>query len=227
VLAAAVLAGLAAGVSPAGAAHRHANGLPTGYTRLATPRGVIAGYASPGGRETRLVRPRWHDEPLTMPVRKVRRGYDDVRLPGRPNGATVWVKATDVISTATPYFILVNLKTTHLKLVYKGHRVMNAPVGVGTSADPTPKGRFFVAFYAEAPNPGYGPFVMVTSAHSSTITDWEQSGDAMVAIHGPLGAGAQIGTSGAHVSHGCIRLHVRDQRRLARVPVGTPVVVVN
>jgi len=38
--------------------------------------------------------------------------------------------------------------------------------------------------------------VIVTSAHSNTITDWDNSGDAMIAIHGPLGADAEIGTTG-------------------------------
>lgn len=202
------------------------NGVPFGYTLLATPRHVIAGYRTPGGPEVRTVPDTWHGEPLTMPVRIVRDGYENVRLPGRPNGSTIWVKSADVISSATPYEIIVNLKTTHLKLVFKGKAVMNAPAGVGTRADPTPKGRFFVAFYAQPPSPGYGPFVMVTSAHSNTITDWEDSGDAMVAIHGPLGAQRAIGSTGARVSHGCIRLLLPDQARLRNVPIGTPVIVV-
>ena len=66
---------------------------------------------------------------------------------------------------------------------------------------------------------------MVTSAHSNSITDWELSGDALVAIHGPLGADAQIGTTGAAVSHGCVRLHVNDLERLRVVPIGSPIVI--
>jgi lipoprotein-anchoring transpeptidase ErfK/SrfK len=201
-------------------------GLPAGYTVVVTPKGVIAGYARPNGPKVRNVPSTWHGEPLTMPVRKERRGFDDVRLPGRPNGSTIWVRQSDVFTSASPYEIIVNLATTHLKLVYKGRTVMNVPAGVGTSSNPTPKGRFFVAFYAQSPNAGYGPFVLVTSAHSNTITDWESSGDAMVAIHGPLGAGSVIGNAGAHISHGCIRLHVKDLNRLNVVPVGSPVIVV-
>ena len=67
---------------------------------------------------------------------------------------------------------------------------------------------------------------MVTSAHSDTITDWEGSGDALIAIHGPLGSDAQIGTTGAAVSHGCIRLHEANLVQLRPVPVGTPVDIV-
>jgi hypothetical protein len=39
---------------------------------------------------------------------------------------------------------------------------------------------------APAPDPGYGRFVMVTSPHSDTISDWERSGDAIKAIGGPI-----------------------------------------
>jgi lipoprotein-anchoring transpeptidase ErfK/SrfK len=220
----------------AGAAHDHASGAPTGtvgvnlppgYTLLAELTHGVSGYLSPGGKKVMSVPEKWHDERLVMPVRKVENGYYDIRLPGRPNGSTTWVKESQVTTGATPYQIIVDLKTTHLRLVYKGKTVMNAPIGVGTPTDPTPTGRFFVAFYAAPPkpNPGYGPFIMVTSAHSNAITDWSDSGDAMVAIHGPLGETAEIGNHGARISHGCIRVPVKYQVKLAVVPVGTPVLI--
>jgi hypothetical protein len=64
----------------------------------------------------------------------------------------------------------------------------------------TPIGHFFVASFAPAPSSAWGPFVIVTSAHSNAITDWEESGDAVVAIHGPLGEDAEIGTTGADLA---------------------------
>ncbi len=67
---------------------------------------------------------------------------------------------------------------------------------------------------------------MVTSAHSKTQTDWEQSGDGMIGIHGPLGADVKIGTTGTRVSHGCIRLHLPDLRKLRPVPAGSPIYIV-
>ena len=51
---------------------------------------------------------------------------------------------------------------------------------------------------------------MVTSARSSTISDWNDSGDARIAAHGPFGSDAQVGTTGAAVSQGCVRLHRAD-----------------
>jgi lipoprotein-anchoring transpeptidase ErfK/SrfK len=105
--------------------------------------------------------------------------------------------------------------------------VASFPVGIGIPAAPTPTGRYFVALFAQPPSPGYGQFVMVTSAHSNTISDWEESGDAIVAIHGSLGSDAAIGTTGARVSHGCIRLHDVDLAQLRNVPAGTPVDIVD
>jgi len=76
-----------------------------------------------------------------------------------------------------------------------------------------------------SPSAGYGPFILVTSAHSDAISDWEGSGDAVIGIHGPLGEGSLIGTTGAALSHGCIRLQVPDLTRLRSVPVGTPITI--
>jgi lipoprotein-anchoring transpeptidase ErfK/SrfK len=199
--------------------------LPPGYTLLAELTHGVSGYAKPGGKKVTSVPSKWHDERLIMPVLQVKDGYYHVRLPGRPNGSTTWVKVSAVWTSVTPYQIDVDLKTTHLTLLYKGKVIMDAPVGVGTKTDPTPTGNFFVAFFAAPPkpNPGYGPFIMVTSAHSNSITDWADSGDAMVAIHGPLGDTTEIGTHGARISHGCIRMPVKYQVRLKVVPVGTPI----
>jgi lipoprotein-anchoring transpeptidase ErfK/SrfK len=82
-----------------------------------------------------------------------------------------------------------------------------------------------VAFTERPPSRdrGYGPFIVVTSAHSRAIKNWAGSGDAVIGIHGPLGADRAIGRTGARISHGCIRLHVRALERLRRVPPGTPV----
>jgi hypothetical protein len=149
-----------------------------------------------------------------------------VRVAQRPNGQEAWISKHDATLSRTPYEIVIHTGSTHLMLFRQGHRILSTPIGVGTAKNPTPHGAFFVAFFAAPPSPGYGPFVIVTSGHSNTITDWEKSGDAMVAIHGPLGADAAIGTTGAHVSHGCVRLHVAALKRLRPVPAGSPVYIV-
>jgi lipoprotein-anchoring transpeptidase ErfK/SrfK len=129
---------------------------------------------------------------------------------------------------STPYRIVVDLTTTHLSLYDRDRLVFSAPAGVGVPGDPTPTGEFFVAFDEQPPEAGvgYGPFVMVTSAYSPTIADWEGSGDAVIGIHGPLGMDSEIGTTGAPISHGCIRLHDQALERLSMVPPGTPIDIV-
>jgi hypothetical protein len=122
----------------------------------------------------------------------------------------------------TPYRIVIDLGSTHLTLLRNDRPLFSTPVGIGTPRYPTPTGHYFVALLAQPPTPDYGAFVMVTSDHSDTITDWERSGDATIAIHRPLGSDGELGTRGAAVSHGCIRLHEADLLRLRDVPVGSP-----
>lgn len=154
-----------------------------------------------------------------------RPGWLDVRLAQRPNESTAWVLSRDVTLTSTRYAIVIDLATTHLHLYRSAREIYSAPVGVGLPQYPTPPGRFFAAFFAAPPSPGYGAFVMVTSAHSNVITDWDMSGDAMVAIHGPLGSGTPICCTGARVSHGCIRMHENDLLHLRDVPAGSPIYI--
>jgi lipoprotein-anchoring transpeptidase ErfK/SrfK len=197
-------------------------------TELATVDGAASRYASPGMIAAGTVPASWYGRPSVLPVIAVKPGWVEVRLAQRPDESTAWLPATDVTLGATPYQIVVDLATTKLSLFDDGRLVFSAPAGVGTTDDPTPTGQYFVAFDERPPqpNPGYGPFIMVTSAHSPTISDWEGSGDAVIGIHGPLGAGREIGTSGAKISHGCIRLQDRALEELTVVPPGTPITIV-
>jgi lipoprotein-anchoring transpeptidase ErfK/SrfK len=193
---------------------------------VATLSTSVARFSTPGGEQTGVVPGRWFGAPSSLPVIAQDDGYLEVRLAQRPNGSTAWIASGAAALSATPYRIVVDLATEHLMLYKLGRLIMDAPAGIGTAGDPTPTGNFFVAFYASPPAPAWGPFILVTSGHSTAISDWEQSGDAIVAIHGPLGAGAAIGTRGARVSHGCVRLHDDDLQQLRVVPAGSPVTIV-
>jgi lipoprotein-anchoring transpeptidase ErfK/SrfK len=183
--------------------------------------------STPAGTLDRSIPGTWHGAPSVLPVIDEHGARVEVRLAQRPDGSTAWIPMRAATFTSTPYRIVVNLSQRHLTLFDANAAVLSAPVGIGLARTPTPTGQYFVAFFARPPSSGYGPFVMVTSAHSTTISDFEESGDAMVAIHGPLGAGRIIGTRGAPVSNGCIRMHLRAQRRLGIVPAGSPVVIVS
>lgn len=206
-------------------------------TELATVLATAPGYARPGqqagGRGSgsagpaRTVPASWYDRPSVLPVIGTKPGWVEVRLAQRPNGSTAWLPASDVKLSSTPYRIVVNTAATKLSLYDHGKLVFSAPAGVGTTDDPTPLGEYFVAFDEPPPSAGYGPFIMVTSAHSPAISDWEGSGDAVIGIHGPLGMDTAIGTKGARISHGCVRLHDAALEKLSKVPAGTPVDVIS
>ncbi|HVA09134.1 MAG TPA: L,D-transpeptidase [Acidimicrobiales bacterium] len=204
----------------------HPPSVPAGSTLLATIHHRVQSYVNPRGVKGVIIPAAWHGAVSTLPVVTAQPGWLDVRLAQRPNESTAWIKIADATLTSSPYKILIDLATERLFLFRSDKVVYAAPVGIGTSVDPTPTGHYFVAFLAEPPAPGYGPFVLVSSAHSDTISDWESSGDALMAIHGPLGSDAQIGTTGAQVSHGCVRLHANDLAHLRVVPAGSPIVVV-
>jgi lipoprotein-anchoring transpeptidase ErfK/SrfK len=199
---------------------------PDSLVATINPKGA-PGSRTPGGPSTLEVPGHWFGAASVLPVIAQQPGWVDVRLAQRPNGSTAWVPAGDVEMATDSYHMVVDLSTTRLQLFNHGNEEADFPAGVGISADPTPTGSFFIAFFARAPSPGYGAFVIVTSAHSNTTSDWEQSGDAITAIHGPLGSDAAIGASGARVSHGCIRLHDADLAQLRDVPAGTPVDIVD
>ncbi|HEX3736029.1 MAG TPA: L,D-transpeptidase family protein [Solirubrobacterales bacterium] len=142
-----------------------------------------------------------------------------LRVPGRPNGRTGWVRR----SALGPYHptrvaVLIDKRTLRLTFLVDGHPRWSAPVGIGAPATPTPSGRFWVReqFPVEG-DPFYGPYAFGTSAYAR-LTDWPGGG--VVGIHGTDEPGLIPGRP----SHGCIRLRNRDIRRLARLlPNGAPV----
>jgi hypothetical protein len=171
----------------------------------------------------------WYGYPSVLPVIAQTSGWLEVRLAQRPNESTAWVPTGDVSLSTTPYRIIIDLTTEHLEVYQAGKEIAAFPAGIGTPDDPTVTGAFFMTMQVPAPDPGYGPFVLVTSAHSDSITDWDGSGDAIIAIHGPIDSydDSLIGTTGAQISHGCVRLHDSDLAQMASIPAGTPIDIVN
>jgi L,D-transpeptidase catalytic domain len=196
-------------------------------TLIATLHGPAPSYASATApAATGSVSPVWSGSTLGLPVIEIRRGRCHVRLLQRPNGQTAWIATTDVSLTRTDYHVVVDLSAKRLILYRRSKVVLQAPAVVGSPQSPTPTGHFFVGLFAQAPDPTYGPFVIVTSAFATTVTDWEQGGQSMVAITGPLGALAAIQHGGAPLSRGGIRLADGDMARLRPLPAGAPIDVV-
>lgn len=147
-------------------------------------------------------------------------GWTLIRLPGRPNGRTGWVRSGDLetLQTVTTRLVI-NQQTLRATLTRAGRRVFSAPVGVGKASTPTPAGRFWIR---EKLTDGrfrsfYGPIAFGTSAYSA-LSDWPGGG--VIGIHGTTLPGLVPGRP----SHGCVRLRNPDLLRLARLmPIGTPV----
>lgn len=198
----------------------------TGGTLLAALRRTAGRYDSPGGARTGWIPGEWYGAQSVLPVIGSSPGWVHVRLAQRPNGSTAWVPDREVELRSTPYRIVIDLSTRRLTLYFGGRRMFSAPAGVGTVSDPTPAGQYFVAFFEVPPTPAYGAFVIVTSAHSEAIKDWEASGDALIGIHGPLGGDYLIGKNGARISRGCIRLPEGDLVRLRMVSPGSPISII-
>ncbi len=198
-------------------------------TQVATTHGDIPGSTAPGAAPTMTVPGSWYGYPSVLPVIAEQPGWLEVRLAQRPNESTAWVQSSEVSLSTTPYHIVIDLTTEHLEVFLSGKEIDDFPAGIGTTDDPTVTGNFFMTMQVPPPDPGYGPFVLVTSAHSDSITDWDGSGDAIIAIHGPIDSydDSLIGTTGAQISHGCIRLHDSDLAQLAPIPPGTPIDVVS
>jgi lipoprotein-anchoring transpeptidase ErfK/SrfK len=184
------------------------------------------GFASPTDRKPEMHIPaQWYGHWSVLPVIATKNFRLKVRLPRRPNGSTTWVRITDVRYSRTPYAVLVDLSLRRLFWFDAGRQLGSYPVGIGSPADPTPTGSYFVAFHSPPPDPGYGPVVLATSAHSNVIQDFGGGGDAIIAIHGPIDAAGVIGSSGAAISHGCIRMQDADLAQIRGLPDGTPVII--
>lgn len=198
-------------------------------TTVAQLRGAAPASAKPGGPQVATVPGSWYGYPSILPVIATAPGWLDVREAQRPNQSTAWIPASYATLSRTPYFLVLDLNSAHIKVFLHGEPLASFPVGIGTTTDPTVTGDYFVAMKVPPPDPGYGPFVLATSAHSDAITDWGGSGDAVVGIHGPITSydDQLIGTTGARISHGCIRLHDSDLAQLAGIPAGTPLDIVN
>jgi lipoprotein-anchoring transpeptidase ErfK/SrfK len=202
---------------------------PAGTTLTAGTHGNIPGSPAPGAPSNMEVPGSWYGYPSILPVIASVPNWVEVRLAQRPNESTAWVPQKDVTLGVTPFKMVIDLTTMHLTVYEDGNEIDDFPAGIGTPDDPTVTGQYFMTMKVPAPDPGYGPFVLVTSAHSDAITDWEDSGDAIIAIHGPITSydDALIGTTGAAISHGCVRLHDADLAKLAIIPPGTPIDIIS
>jgi lipoprotein-anchoring transpeptidase ErfK/SrfK len=144
-----------------------------------------------------------------------------VRVPGRPNGSTGWIRQRRTVAAATGWHVIVTTSTRRVRVYFRGRLVRTFAAVVGKPSTPTPHGRFFVEESVRMlPGSAGGPFALALSARSNVLQEFE-GGPGQIAMHGVANLG---GTPGTAVSHGCVRLANRSISWLAaRVRPGAPV----
>jgi lipoprotein-anchoring transpeptidase ErfK/SrfK len=155
-------------------------------------------------------------------VKEDRGDWLNVYIPVRPNGSTGWIRRSDVSLATHGWRIVVELGA-HRLTAYEGTDVfLEAPVGVGTTATPTPGGLFYTTELIDVlpyQRAAYGPFAYGLSGYSEVWYDFA-GGDGQFGIHG-TGDPSSVGRD---ASNGCIRLTNDNIRKLAeRLPLGVPV----
>jgi hypothetical protein len=147
-----------------------------------------------------------------------------VLLPTRPNGATGYVRMSDVTLARVDQHVDVDLGTRHLQVTDgSGAVIIDTAIATGSAQNPTPTGKFFVTDVIDTQNDGgaYGPFAIGLSAHSDTLSEFA-GGDGEIGIHGTNDP-SSIGNA---VSHGCIRVPNDVAVQLAQLlALGTPVTI--
>jgi hypothetical protein len=195
-----------------------------GHTNL---RGKIRSKPSTSGRT--VAKLRWNTEdglPEVYVVLESRLDDDErvwlnIRIPGRPNGRTGWVREEQLSNLkVVETHLTIDRAKLRATLRKRGKTIWSSPIGVGAPGTITPKGRFWVRERLRnlGGSPIYGPWAFGTSAYSDTLTDWPGGG--VVGIHGTN----QPELIPGRPSHGCVRVPNAKINRLAKImPVGTPI----
>lgn len=186
-------------------------------------------FARPSGKGARLARVQAR-RPLTgertvLPVLGSSVGWLHVRLPGRPNGHTGWIRARATALRTTPWHIVVGTSRRRVTVYRLGRAVRVFKAIVGKPSTPTPLGEFFVEESVQLRPTSVGaPFALALSARSKVLQEYA-GGPGQIALHGLDNIGGALGTA---VSHGCIRLVDSAMRWLVagRIGPGVPVTII-
>jgi lipoprotein-anchoring transpeptidase ErfK/SrfK len=146
-----------------------------------------------------------------------------VRLPGRPNGHTGWIKKRATVVSTTIWRIVVDTSRRRVTVYRRGRPVRTFNAIVGKPSTPTPRGEFFVE---ESIALGAGdvgaPYALALSARSNVLQEFD-GGPGQIGLHGLANVGGVLGTA---VSHGCVRLDGGTMHWLVvRIGPGVPVTI--
>jgi lipoprotein-anchoring transpeptidase ErfK/SrfK len=177
------------------------------HAELLGPTGIY-GSVSPAGTKARIfVGPTQASWLLVLDAASTHSGrcWLEVRLPWRPNDASGWIRASQVIVRPTPWRIVVSTPDRTLSVYRRGSLVRRLQVVVGKPGTPTPEGLFsIVGAWPDPPNAFLGSWILALTAHSDVLQQFD-GGDGTVGIHGRGGA-SLLDPLGSASSHGCIRV---------------------
>jgi lipoprotein-anchoring transpeptidase ErfK/SrfK len=211
------------------AAEVDATAIDTVVDVVATANGEVPVYAALGDTTPASTLESHTEFGSPTTVRVLGQSRDDswlyVSLPVRPNGATGFVRASDVTLATIDRAVEVDLAARHLRVVdFDGNVILESSVAIGSTENPTPTGNFYVTDVLDTGNDGgaYGPYALGLSAHSDTLSEFA-GGDGQIGLHGTN----QPSSIGQAASHGCVRLPNDVVTELAQsLPLGTHVIIV-
>ena len=168
------------------------------------------------------------DERTVLPVLAMKTGaagreWLQVRLPGRPNSHTGWIKQHKTALSTTRWHIVVDTSGRRIIVYESGRPVLTVKAVVGKPSTPTPLGEFFVEeLVALRPGDVGAPFALALSARSNVLQEFD-GGPGQIGLHGLLNVGGVPGTA---ASHGCVRLDTGTMRWLVHhIVPGVPVTI--
>ena len=146
-----------------------------------------------------------------------------VRLPGRPNNSTGWIRKARTTRSQTAWHLSVDLSERRLTVYRSGRVVRTFSAVIGSRSTPTPRGKFFVEENVLLTEGQVGgPFALALSARSYVLQEFA-GGPGQIAVHGVWNVGGTMGTA---TSHGCLRLDTASITWLGeRIGPGVPVTI--
>ena len=162
-------------------------------------------------------------ERTTLPVLGTYGAWLLVRLPGRPNGHTGWIKERATQGSVTAWHLVIDTAARNVTVFHAGRVARVIKAVVGKAATPTPTGDYFVEESIALTHAAIGaPFALALSARSNVFQEFE-GGPGQIALHGLENVGGIPGTA---ASHGCVRMDTSAIRWLAgRIGPGVPVTI--
>ena len=181
-------------------------------------------YARPGGPPVAALPASELGGPTWVPVVQSRPGWDRVLLPTRPNHSTGWVYlgGGGLQIASDGYQVEVNLAGYRLTVTDGGRSLGSWSVAVGATATPTPPGRTFLLASMAPVHPTYSPLILPLGLHSGALGDFG-GGPGTIGVHG----WPDPAVFGHAVSHGCIRVPAAALGVLARIPLGSSVMIIS